>query len=511
MALSVQAKKRLIGLHGWLASLLAILFYALILSGTVIVFLEEIEHWSQGRTHDSTQVLSRPLDQIVARYAAEVPPSQRQQVAMFPGQQGSLRLMFSGPEPDASGRMITQAHLFQIAGDSGAEITRSAGPLSELSFDEPDRALERFLFELHARLHIPGRLGLYATGALGVGLLILVATGVLIHRHILKELFVTERPGGRIVSLRDRHNLVGVWSLPFAVLLSFTGAFLSFAVSLGLPIVALIAFGGDQEAAIDFALDTPPEGTGVVAQMADLDAVIADATARVGRAPNRVQIHNYGQGGAEIRIRHPAPADHMRAVELVYDGTSAAFQRQKFFLGNSASAGTAVAELMTPLHFGNFAGIWSKILWAALGGAMTYSVITGLQLWLRRRDQDPVWQAGDRLFTGVVWGLPIAMVGSGWGFFLTRLTGDPSRWTANGFLICVGAVLMWVWLMRALPPAQAARRLCRALGVALLGLPVIRLQMGGLSWGEAILFGGYDLLFIELLCLIGGAICLWRS
>ena len=65
-----------------------------------------------------------------------------------------------------------------------------------------------------------------------------VVSGVLMHRHLIRDLFVAERPGRRLVSARDRHVLAASWSIPFAFVLAFTGSFFSFAGTVGLPLVA---------------------------------------------------------------------------------------------------------------------------------------------------------------------------------------------------------------------------------------------------------------------------------
>ena len=66
-----------------------------------------------------------------------------------------------------------------------------------------------------------------------------VVSGVLIHRHVIRDLFLAERPGGRLPGVRDRHALSSTWSIPFAFLLAFTGSFFSFAGTIGLPIVVV--------------------------------------------------------------------------------------------------------------------------------------------------------------------------------------------------------------------------------------------------------------------------------
>ena len=47
-ALSQQCTKALVALHGWSAISVGLLLYAVVLTGTVAVFSEEIAYWSVG-------------------------------------------------------------------------------------------------------------------------------------------------------------------------------------------------------------------------------------------------------------------------------------------------------------------------------------------------------------------------------------------------------------------------------------------------------------------------------
>ncbi len=91
-------------------------------------------------------------------------------------------------------------------------------------------------------------------------------SGLLMHRHLLRDIF-TLRPGAqRLVSRRDLHTVAGTWILPHAFVLAFTGAFFSFAISVGVPVLAKIAFNGNQPAMIEALIGiqktarSPPSG-----------------------------------------------------------------------------------------------------------------------------------------------------------------------------------------------------------------------------------------------------------
>lgn len=513
--LSNNARKRLISLHGWAATVLSIILYVVMLTGAIIVFDHEIYKWSSGRAESINPVLHHRLSDHIARFAKQVPEPLRQQISVGRGHEDTLRLNFSGLVKNTrgprTGRDETYVRIFEVDPDSGRVQRAFGGRLAGLDTMARGRALEHFVVDLHVRLHVPGRWGLYLTGIAGVAMLVLAITGVMIHRHLFKEFFVTERPGKRLVSFRDKHNLAGVWSLPFAVLLAFTRAFLSFATSLGLPVVAMVAFGGDQQKAIDTVLGGRPAQTLAVSEPVDIDWVIARARARIGTPVLGVEIRNMGRPNSEIITRHERPARTMRGVVHRWNGVHGGYLGPVQTVGTAPSTGNTLAELVAPLHFGNFAGYWSRMVWVALGAAMTFTIVSGLQLWLRRRADAPGWAVAERAFSTVVWGLPIALVGSACGYFLARLGNAHEAGTVWGFLLTSAAVIGIALWWRRLPLDELARRFCLILGATMLFMPVLRLQTGGLSWGEAIVQKAVALMFIETLCLIIGALLTWIS
>ena len=129
------------------------------------------------------------------------------------------------------------------------------------------------------------------------------------HRHLIRDLFLAERPGGRLASVRDRHVLASSWSIPFAFLLAFTGSFFSFAGTVGFPLVASVAFGGDEEAMSAALFEPPVPEDPTPAPLASLDYILADSAARAGGPVTYVGVSDYGRADARVFVWHdPAAA-----------------------------------------------------------------------------------------------------------------------------------------------------------------------------------------------------------
>ena len=164
---------------------------------------------------------------------------------------------------------------------------------------------------------------------------------------------------------------------------------------------------------------------------------------------------------------------------------------------------------MYPLHFGHFAGSLSKIVWGALGVALCFVILSGFHLWAKRRAGERLWRAFDRAVQVGGHGLPLAMLGSGYAFFLSRPAGNPFFWTPAGFVL--GAGLAIALGLGELDAGALGGRYRRLLGAACLALPVLRMATGGMDWAEALFARQSDVLAVDLFLLIAGACLLrWR-
>ena len=135
-------------------------------------------------------------------------------------------------------------------------------------------------------------------------MLVAAVSGILMHRHLFSDIF-TLRGRGRVVGLRDLHSVAGTWTLPHAFVLAFTGAYLSFTIAVGLPMLAKIAFKGDVREMVTVlnglrAVDPRP------AAPANLDDILSDARKRADAPLLLVGIDNRGRADARITV-FPAP------------------------------------------------------------------------------------------------------------------------------------------------------------------------------------------------------------
>ncbi|MEM1411512.1 MAG: PepSY-associated TM helix domain-containing protein [Pseudomonadota bacterium] len=495
--------RRLVAVHGWSGTVLGLLLYVVVLTGAIAVFAHEIGEWATGG-HASVEAFAQPIGPRLEELAEDVKPEYLDEVVVFSDSAGNIQVRFHTHEERDGGRIEDIGVRYILDGNNLEVLQRDEGWFSELPRDTSG-ALEDFIVDVHVNLYAPFPWGLYATGILGLLMLSAVISGVLLHKHIIKDLFVSPRKSSKLLFRKDRHVLAGSWSLPFGFVLAFTGAFYSFAISIGLPVVAMVAFGGDQEQMIETILGAPvPENT-APAQLASLEDVIADTTRRNGAPPVSLTVSHWGRADAVISVFHGPTEEQLYGQVHLFEGTSGEYKGPKPIVGTEPSMGAAVVGLIGPLHFGNFGGLLSKIVWLSLGLACCYVTLTGLQMWVERRAESKAWQRLGRLIPIVGYGTAISLAGAGFGYFLSA-GGDPSVWVTRAFVITAVLCIMAGYAVRDRRLMENVFR--AALGLGLLALPVLRILTGGPGWGEACGAGASMVIGVDLVMVIAGAAAL---
>lgn len=494
--------KAMVAVHGWSGILLGLLLYAVVLTGTAAVFAQEIGAWSAG--HITTRsAFEKPIDAAVRRLNVQTPVQYREAVNLFEIGDHRLGIFFHRDELDPS-RAPTERGIYYQLDKSGRVANTSRGTSEEIFGPRNDDALSSFLVDTHVRLHLPNPWGLLLTGVLGLAMLVAAISGLLIHRHLFKDIFTLRRGASTVLAERDRHSVAGTWSLPFAFILAFTGSFFSFFGTIGVPVVAMAAFSGDVQALSDTVFGNPGRPDPRAQPAGDLDRIMEDAVRRAGAAPTFVAIENYGRADAKITSYHNPKASDIEPVALLYNGATGVFDRAKPTVGTRRSAGGTLAGVMGPLHFGNFAGLLSKAIWFGLGFAMCYVTFTGMRLWVVRRRQDARSLAFlERTLTVVALGLPFGLVVSTAAFLVTMPLGSAVYWTTAAFLIAGACAILAGVLLRS--NAALAQTLKGATGAVMLTLPVLRLlAAGGPGWVEAIAAGQPIIAALDIAFVVAG-------
>lgn len=508
ITLSQSRTREVLAIHGWSGVFLGLLLYAVILTGVIAVFAHEIGEWSAPLAHAEHELPQQGMDAALRKAANEVDPAFHDEVFFFSDTAGRIRTFFHTHANKPGESTPTDKGVeFDLDPKTLAVLDRREGWVDEIHAQNLPAALADFFVELHVSLHLPNPWGLLVTGILGLAMMVASVTGFLVHRHLIRELFTLRKKKDPLLVQRDAHVIAGTWNLPFAFVLAFTGSYFSFAGAFAIPAVAMVAFGGDQEKLIETVVGVTVPEDKTPAAFDNLDAMMADARQRTGAAPGFVSISHMGRADASVTLSMLPVEGKLSGETLIYEGDTARFVQQKPALGQVPSLGNDLFLLMTPLHFGHFAGLWSKAVWFALGFAGAYVTLTGMLLWTTRRADQPGWGKLARAAHWMGYGLPLALAAVPLARFAAPLLDLDIRSSQNWTFIAVAALATAIALkVRDLDTLR--RVLLAGTGLALLLAPLLRWISGGPGWMTALDQGLITVIGLDLALLLAAALCL---
>lgn len=405
----------------WVAALLAghsalglgfcALIYLICLTGTVAVFEQELQSWEQPDAPTVTVISPQAIETAVGAARRLAP------------EDAAVSITISLPAPD-------QPHFRVSAGGHEGEGGRNwyADGSGRTSVEVRHPATS-FISGLHTSLHMPVGIGRILVGIAGMALLCLVISGALAHQRIFKDAFRLRMGGARRLELADTHNRLGTWALPFALVLSFTGAFLAlFFFMFGS--IAATTYRGDMGRAFADLVGPFPKQDVRLKPLPPLSPLMervrrsSPATA-IGSVDNQQP----GTRGQRIGIALRGSDPLLGRDRVVFDGEG----RQVYSSAvRPRSLPQQLLSAVQPIHFGWFGGVGVKIAYGLLGIVLCVLTSTGARIWLqRRRDKGHPAPGCERLWVAVKWGQPLGITSAILGALLSGSEALPTMiWLA---------------------------------------------------------------------------------
>ena len=474
------ARQAMAWLHGWTGLLLGHILFIMCLAGTLSVFKPEISRWMRPEVSEQAD----PAHAITA--AANW---------LSANTGGSTGWYLSAPD----GR----SNVVEASYDSGgAYLSRALDPSSGAPIAR-DTLGGEFFYRLHFELELPYPWGRLLASLAALLMLVAIVTGIIAHKRFFKDFF-TFRPAKGQRSWLDGHNALGVLSLPFHIMITFTG--LLTLASLNMPWAISAAYGENVVALYNDltpgAISRPASGE--KAALAPIAPMLAQAQRHFGGAPiGRTYIFNPGDKAAVVTI-YPVETGSIGYLpaEISFDGATG--QVLKAWIEDRA--GIRTYQTIYGLHMAHFAPLLTRWLYFVGGAMLTLAIATGMLLWIvKRRERAPL-SIGNRLLerlnVGGLAGVPIGMV-----MFLiaNRLLpiGMAARAEAevSTALWSAGAALL---LGLVLPPKLGWPLLIGVLAM----LCTLAALLGPIWAGDAVLMTGNALLLAMALSL---CLLLWRQ
>lgn len=247
----------------------------------------------------------------------------------------------------------------------------------------------KVLAEVHHNFLLPDPYGEYLVGLLGLAMLALVFMGVLLHKKWKKEKTQLRKHRSRRLLLSDLHKVLGLWLLPFHIFVSYTGATLGLG-SLLLVVAALSAFEGDQDAAVAAVFGKEPTMSMQTCAMQSPHTLTKAANNHWQEKYGEnhitdIEIHGWSDCNAQITIASAIPGYLLSSNAVSYSLTSGELINKIDWI--PGGFGERWYALLGPLHFGTYAGYISQWLFFVSALLLAVMMVSGMLLWLNKRDK----------------------------------------------------------------------------------------------------------------------------
>jgi len=456
--MSSEKRSRVFGLHSFIGLFLAFVIYTVCFTGTFSLFHGELTYWENKEVPTDYSGTPAPIDKGFEEFLATIPETSgiALSVVTYPTQHKPFYELEALELVDGKGPPVPKAAYYSaITGDkmSGAGIT-----------------LSEWMAHFHTDLWLPAPYGRGIIGLTGFFLLVMVISGIFMHKSPVKMSFLWRPDKSLKVLLMDTHNVFGLWGLLFHAVTAFTGAILGLLGMLGI-IYGFMTYDNRHAAHIE-PFDEPfLEGTGAAAPSINPDRVQEITKNTTGSDAGILLLFNRGKDNAVYRVYYEVEKPMVRFGILDLEGAT----------GNIVAHNPTPTNIIPrvfvsimPLHTAAYGGIWLKIIYGVLGTSLCLTIITGLMMWVDRNSESKTRGVVERLSIGICTGLPVAT-------FLSIYVDQLATFTPETKAFSLGASVFAIWagtvvLAFAAPSAKAGlRALLILLAASLAGLPILHI------------------------------------
>lgn len=352
-------RKRLWQLHSWLGLFAGLGLVVIGLSGSLLVFREELESLVHPELVRVEPAASGRLsfDALLAHAQRQLPAHE---IAGW---------LPRHDDPHLADLLYVIPHgtnEWQIA-----TLDPYTGRLLASPRDGTD-TLTGVLLELHYTF-FADHAGMIVTGLLALALCTLGVTGVWLYREFWKNLLTLRWGRGARILFSDLHKFIGITSVAFNLLLGFTGAYWNLTHVIGEELAGLP--------------EQPRMERRLYPDSLSLDALAADAAQRLpGFRANYLSLPFAPDGGITLwgAFEPRGPLDGPYGSQVFYDEKTGAHKSTTDL--RQAGLWTRIVDTFVPLHYGTFGGLPVKLLWCLGGLTPGTLAVSGFFIWrLRRR------------------------------------------------------------------------------------------------------------------------------
>ncbi|GAB3324606.1 PepSY-associated TM helix domain-containing protein [Bordetella tumulicola] len=356
--------------HKWTSLACTVFMLVVCVSGLPLIFRDEIVDWLDAPPSWPSVVPSTPapsLDGLVAQTLQRYPAHRIVEIDVASDSPSIIMALAPSHEAPSG----TSSIRLQYDARSG---------LLQQAVHHADEGLGTRIMTVMIRLHIdlyarlPGQLYL---GFMAVLFAVAVISGVVLyHPYMKKTPFGTVRTerASRLKWL-DLHNLLGIVTLVWALMMGVTGAIHELAVP-----AFRYWLSNDVQAAVAVDADA---GLGPSPQASVQQAYATAKAAVPGRVVESLRFPNAGLGLPHHYLLWAKGETPLGAH--LFDGVLVDARTGRLTAVLEMPWYLRVLQFSRPLHYGDTAGLPLKIIWAALDLIVIVILVSGLYLWRKRK------------------------------------------------------------------------------------------------------------------------------
>ncbi|WP_437879794.1 PepSY-associated TM helix domain-containing protein [Pseudomonas sp. LRF_L74] len=504
-------------LHTWGALWACWVLFVIFLTGTLGVFDEPITRWMKPEMPQAREAIAsdamddgfdRPLMVRMGQAFLEkqAPYGEFWAIGLPSDEDRAIRVFWEGEDE--------VFHSERLDVETGEVLAKTL---------ERETEGGHHFVHMHYEFHA-GEAGIWLVGIFTIAMLVALVSGIVIHKRIFKDFF-TFRPGKGQRSWLDAHNAMSVLSLPFQLMIAYTGLATFYMIYMPAGIEAHYS---SSEAYFADLLTQPEhrEQTGERAAMTALDQVLIKTEAQLQRPVSFVNVSHPGDVTATSMafgrfIEKPGEyrllgSGSGRASFDAVTGEQTDIQMPGELRGGETQS---VQSVMANLHFAGFGGHAVRWLYFVCGMAGAAMMATGALLFMIKRRQRALNEFGERtaavyrvieiLNIGTIAGLSLASIGFLWANRLIPL-GIENRpeWEIAAFF----ALWILTYVHASLRPARKAwiEQLIATAALCLL-LPLLNWIVVGDQFVSYLLRGDGERAGVELTTLLFGLLSLYSA
>ncbi|MEO0510301.1 MAG: PepSY-associated TM helix domain-containing protein [Verrucomicrobiota bacterium] len=416
--------------HSLAGIFILIPLFVILVAGTISFYRNELVVWHTPALRFEVPEKLDSVDAMLASEIQKVPQDARSLSIYFPTDYSpAVRLRWF------------------LEGQSDAEellLNPNNGSLIEENTVSTKLAM--LIYHWHYLRPLP--MGLYISGFIALLWFAATVSGVYIHRKKLISQFKGWGGSGARAFQSWLHTVAGTLTLPLHFVYGATGALFGLN-TIALPLVVILAFGGDQDKALQELLgrEPPAEFAGkLVDALPPLDPFLEAASENIPDDATLIDLsmqQPFDQA-AELHAHYLEASGERGEVTFgLYEGPESI----QVIGSENAPGGLQVLMMAFQLHFGHIGGYFGRFIFFLGGILLALLTYAGARLWVIRKKRDLPRATGifERLFDGFALGMLPAIGIYAWANRLLPYSvperGIVEMWIFHGAWVSIGLAI----------------------------------------------------------------------